>query len=111
MGGYNAATEILRLGKRAVVVPTSSHNEQLIRASLFESFGLIRMIHPNQLSPQKLVETILAALQDEPPTHQRLLQLGFDFDGLQHIKKHVMQLLTHRATTRLPLKIATDASR
>lgn len=98
MGGYNAATEILRLGKRAVVVPhTSSHNEQLIRASLFESLGLIRMIHPNQLSPHKLVETILAALQNEPPTHQRLLQLGFDFDGLQHIKKHVMRLLKHRA--------------
>jgi predicted glycosyltransferase len=100
MGGYNAVTEILRLGKCAVVVPhASSHDEQLIRASLLENFGLIRMIHPDQLSPQRLVENILAALQDKPPTHQRLLQLGFDFDGLQHIKDHVMRLLKYGATT------------
>jgi predicted glycosyltransferase len=99
-GGYNTVTEILRLGKCAVVVPeVSYHDEQLIRASLFESFGLIRTIHPNRLSPQRLAETILAALQDEPPTHQRLLQLGFDFDGLQHIKDHVMRLLKRGATT------------
>ncbi len=98
-GGYNTVTEILRLGKRAVVIPYAAHDEQLIRASLFESFGLIRTIHPNQLTPQRLVETMLAALQDEPPTHQRLLQLGFDFDGLQHIKDHVMRLLKRGATT------------
>ena len=98
-GGYNTVTEILRLGKRAVIVPYARHNEQLIRASLFESFGLIRTIHPNQLSPQRLAETMLAALQDAPPTHQRLLQLGFDFAGLNRIRDHVIRLLGRGAMT------------
>ena len=49
-------TEILRLGCAVVVPYASSHDEQLIRASLLESFGLIRMIHPAQLSPQSLLK-------------------------------------------------------
>ena len=109
LGGYNAVTEILRLGRCSVVVPyAAAHDEQLIRASLLESLGLIRTIHPNQLSPQSLVETILAALQDRPPTHQRLLQLGLSFDGLQHIKDHVMRLLKARHGNLTCLRIATD---
>jgi predicted glycosyltransferase len=99
-GGYNTVTEILRLGKRAVIVPHERHhNEQLIRASLFESFGLIRTIHPNQLSPERLAETMLAALQDEPPTHQRLQRLGFDFAGLHRITDNVIRLLDRGAIT------------
>jgi predicted glycosyltransferase len=99
-GGYNTVTEILRLGKRAVIVPHEQHhNEQLIRASLFESFGLVRTIRPNQLSPGRLAETMLAALQDKPPTHQRLQQLGFDFAGLDRIRDHVIRLLDRGAIT------------
>lgn len=97
-GGYNTVTEILGLGKCAVVVPyEEAHDEQLIRASLVENLGLIRTIRPHQLSPKRLAENVLAALQDEPPTRQRLLQLGFDFGGLQHIKDHVRRLLKRGA--------------
>ena len=99
-GGYNTVTEILRLGKRAIVVPYKApHNEQVIRASLMERLGVIRTIHPEQLSPERLAKTMLASLQDAPPTQDQLRQLGFDFGGLQHIRDHVMRLLKRGATT------------
>jgi predicted glycosyltransferase len=93
-GGYNTVTEILRLGKRAIIVPyKSTHSEQFVRASLFESLGLIRTIQPDRLSPEILAETMLKAVDDAPPTQQQLRQLGFDFGGLQHIEDHVKRLL------------------
>jgi predicted glycosyltransferase len=94
LGGYNTLMEILRLEKRAVVVPyVGANREQLIRASLLERFGLIRMIHPDALTPERLAESLVSALHDSPPTKQRLHELGFDFGGLQRINDHVMRLL------------------
>jgi predicted glycosyltransferase len=101
LGGYNTLTEILSLGKRAIVVPyVYPSKEQLIRASLMERFGLIRMLHPDQLSPEVLAESIVTSLQDQPPTRQRLQDLGFNFDGLQRIQDHVVRLLGRKAVLR-----------
>jgi predicted glycosyltransferase len=104
LGGYNTVTEILSLEKRSIVVPyyTSSNKEQLIRASLMEGFGLIRMLHLDQLSPESLAESILTALQDRPPTRQRLQELGFDFGGLQRIREHVVRLIGRNAAPPVP---------
>ena len=100
LGGYNTVTEILRLEKRAIIVPyTSPNKEQLIRASLLESGGLIRTIHPDHLSPEILAESMLAALHETPPTRQRLQELGFDFAGLNRIKDNVIRLLGRGAMT------------
>jgi predicted glycosyltransferase len=94
LGGYNTLMEILRLEKRAVVVPYVGPNrEQLIRASLLERFGLIRMIHPDALTPEWLAGSLVSALHDSPPTKQRLHELGFDFGGLERITGHVVRLL------------------
>ena len=98
LGGYNTMTEILSLQKRAIVVPSVyPTKEQLIRASLMERFGLIRMLHPDQLSPVVLAKSILVALHDQPPTRQRLRELGFDFGGLQRIQDHVVRVLGRKA--------------
>jgi len=97
-GGYNTITEIVRLGKRAIVVPyKSTYNEQVVRASLFEGLGLIRTIQPDRLSPERLAKTMLEATHDAPPTSQHLRQLGFDFGGLQNINDHVKRLLKRGA--------------
>jgi predicted glycosyltransferase len=94
LGGYNTVTEILRLEKRAIVVPyVPLSKEQLIRASLMERLGLIQTVHPDRLSPEILAESILSALHASPPTRQRLQELGFDFGGLQRIRGHVMRIL------------------
>jgi predicted glycosyltransferase len=99
LGGYNTVTEILKLGKRSLVVPfySSSNKEQLIRASLMDRFGLVRMIQSDQLSPERFAKTIMTALQDSPPTRQRLTELEFDFGGLQRIQSHVIRLLKSHA--------------
>jgi len=99
LGGYNTMTEILSLQKRAIIVPSVyPTKEQLIRASLMERFGLIRMLHPDQLSPEGLAKSILVALHDQPPTRQRLRELGFDSGGLQRIQDHVVRVLGRKAT-------------
>jgi len=103
LGGYNTMTEILSLQKRAIVVPSVyPFKEQLIRATLMERFGLIRMLHPDQLSPEGLAKSILVALHDQPPTRQRLRELGFDFGGLQRIQDHVVRVLGRTAAHELP---------
>jgi len=94
LGGYNTVTEILRLEKRAIVVPyVPLSKEQLIRASLMERLGLIQTVHPDRLSPEILAESIIGALRASPPTRERLQELGFDFNGLQRIRGHVMRIL------------------
>ncbi len=98
LGGYNTMTEILSLQKRAIVVPcVYPTKEQLIRASLMERLGLIRMLHPDQLSPEALAESILVSLHDQPPTRRRLEDLEFDFGGLQRIQDHVVRILGRKA--------------
>jgi predicted glycosyltransferase len=98
LGGYNTMTEILSLRKRAIVIPSMTMlKEQLIRASIMERFGLVRMIRPDRLSPEALAKSIIASLHDHPPARPRLADLGFDFGGLQRINDHVMRLLGRKA--------------
>jgi predicted glycosyltransferase len=97
-GGYNTVTEILSLGRRALIVPRVAPNlEQLTRASLFEERGLIRMLHPDHLSPRSLAEALLAALRAAPPSRQHLQAAGLDLNGLHQVKTHVVRLLRYQA--------------
>ena len=92
--GYNTATEILSLGKQAIIVPRDSHTmEQVLRASLLEERALARVIHPDQLAPEPLAEALLSALHAPPFPPQRLVSAGFDFNGLQQVKAHFLRLL------------------
>ena len=103
MAGYNTLVEILTLGKRALVIPRVRHNlEQFIRASLFERLGLIRMLHPDQLSPERTAEAIQAALDGPPPSRQRLLEVGLEMNGLDQVKAHVLRLLGERGLLPQP---------
>jgi len=97
MGGYNTLMEILSLEKRALIIPrVDLRLEQLIRASLFERLGLIQMAHPDQLTPETLAETFLAALHAPPPSRERLQAVGVDLKGLHRVKTHLLRLLGRR---------------
>jgi len=97
MGGYNTLVEVLSLEKRALIIPRVHLGwEQLIRASLFERLGLIRMLHPDQLSPERMAEALLAALHTPPLSRDRLEAVGFDLNGLHQVKTHVLRLLGER---------------
>jgi predicted glycosyltransferase len=95
--GYNTLMEILRLGVRAIVIPYGAlYQEQIIRASLVAKLGLVHAVDPEELSPARLARTIMAALEGEPPTPQRLIRAGFDFNGLQRIGEHVRRVLDRK---------------
>jgi predicted glycosyltransferase len=79
MGGYNTISEIVSRGGRAIVVPrTTPRKEQLIRAERFHELGLLRMIRPEKLTPERLA----CALDEELLGTTRQPRLALDFGGL-----------------------------
>lgn len=56
MGGYNTVCEILSLNRPALIVPrVKPRQEQLIRATVLSDHGLVDMIHPRDLEPERLL--------------------------------------------------------
>jgi predicted glycosyltransferase len=96
MAGYNTVSEIMALGKRAIVIPrTSPRQEQLIRARRLHELGLLHMIHPSNLTPELLADRILAMLDStEPPSMPTL-----DFRGMDRLGDE-MQLLVNDSVER-----------
>ena len=57
MGGYNSVCEILSAGRPAIIVPrVTPRKEQLIRAEILNRRGIVRMIHPDDLTPASLLD-------------------------------------------------------
>ncbi len=92
MAGYNTLCEILSLNKAAIVVPrVKPVQEQLIRAERFAELGLLRSIHPDQLSAKGLIDAV----------HQELNHIGpkqcttdvLNFNGLMNISASIRGLL------------------
>jgi predicted glycosyltransferase len=92
MGGYNTVCELLTLHRRAVLVPrVKPGQEQLIRAERMAALGLVRMLHPDRLTPEALMRAVhaeLAALV-RPTALMRLPA----FDGLAHVSAHLLDAL------------------
>ncbi|MGL5082876.1 MAG: glycosyltransferase family protein [Microcoleaceae cyanobacterium] len=95
MTGYNTVTEILSLGKRAVVVPRQKPSmEQSIRAEKMAQKGWLRMISPNDLTAENLSQVICQELElgeREHPTFP-----GLNLEGLLKIEQDICQLLKER---------------
>lgn len=99
MGGYNSVCEILSLKKPAIIVPrTAPRTEQLIRARMLASQGLLQMIHPNDLTPGRLIaatQELLAKSSGERPY--------FPMDGLGNVVKALCSLVRCQPMPRQPL--------
>jgi predicted glycosyltransferase len=89
MAGYNTVCELLSWALPAVLVPRHEPvGEQLLRARLLAARGLFHLIEPGGLRPDRLLATVLSALQAPPaPT-------PLDLDGLPRIRQRVRALLT-----------------
>jgi len=95
MGGYNTITEILTLGKRAVVVPrVQPVQEQWIRAFRFSQLGLLQTIHPDRLTSESLINTLLSELNNSSNPLPRL-----DLDALPRIARYIYALLSGEGDT------------
>lgn len=75
MGGYNTLSEVLHLGKKALVVPRSGPSaEQKMRCALFAARGLIDVLNPEDLTPQNLAKRLLIDLaREDYPAHDKRL--------------------------------------
>ncbi|MHB1193715.1 MAG: glycosyltransferase family protein [Longimicrobiales bacterium] len=88
MGGYNSITELMALGKHALVVPrTRPRCEQLMRASRFARRGLLHVLEPEHLSPDALSDWIAAPMDVGP-------QLPVDMDGLGRVSRYLGEILS-----------------
>jgi predicted glycosyltransferase len=62
-GGYNTLTQTMAYGHRALVIPRVMHRkEQLIRARRFEEMGLVKCLHPDEVTPVSLFATVTTML-------------------------------------------------
>lgn len=77
MAGYNSLCEILRLGKKALVIPRAGPSaEQIMRSRIFAERRLIDVIYPGDLSPERLAERLIADLErDDYPVHDEAIEL------------------------------------
>jgi predicted glycosyltransferase len=99
MAGYNTVREILTYRRPALLVPrVDPRVEQLIRAEALERRGLVRMLHPADLTPERLgseVRRLLAA--GSPPP------LDFSLSGLDNFVAQLLELRASGEDERSPL--------
>jgi predicted glycosyltransferase len=80
MAGYNTVCEALSFRKRALVVPrVSPRSEQLIRAERLRARGLVELLHPEALEPER-ISSWLADNFGRPGRR------GVDLGGLQRLR-------------------------
>ena len=89
MAGYNTITEILSLGKKAVVVPRHKPSQELlIRALRMEKLGFLTAIALSKLTGKSLSQAIIQQLNNKSMDSSFL-----NFDGLLNIQKEIIDLL------------------
>ena len=99
MGGYNTVCELLSLRKRAIVVPrVRPVEEQWIRASRMAHLNWLRVIHPDHLTPSRL----MSAIQTELQGPDILPDVAPDIEALPRITHYIRRLIdnpTKRTST------------
>ncbi|CAD5373916.1 Putative glycosyl transferase [Rubrivivax sp. A210] len=103
MGGYNTVCELLTLHKRAVIVPRCKPGlEQTIRAERMSRLGLLSMVHPEEITPEGLLETVAAELLHAtgPASHAKLKNL----DGLAHCTAAIFEQIGLDTHEKLPAR-------
>jgi len=91
MAGYNTICEILGFGKRAVVIPRSGPSaEQSMRSRLLHDQGYIYTIHPHDLTPTYLADTLLNRLNGNGRSHI-VPEGALDLDGANHAATYLLE--------------------
>ncbi len=88
MGGYNTICEIMSFRKRALIVPRLvPRKEQLMRAERLQRFGILDILHPDDLKPEAITRFIEENMGRPPPETQ------VDMNGLSRVVKLAESLL------------------
>lgn len=101
MGGYNTICEVLSLGKKAIVVPrVNPVKEQWIRARKMADFGLLKTIHPEDLTRELLANVLIDELEIEGKSLPPVSRL--DLDGLPRISQAIVTLVRGDRVPHIP---------
>jgi predicted glycosyltransferase len=95
MAGYNTLAEVVRLGRKALVVPRAGPSaEQQMRCRLLAQRNLIDVLYPGQLSPQTLAQRLVLDLErDDYPSHDGVV----DTHGVHSVAALLLTLAGARA--------------
>lgn len=91
LGGYNTTMNLLRTGVRSLLLPSlnpSQTDEQRIRAEKLADLGIVRLLSPEDLAAEKLIEAIASTLSQPLSPHQINLQ------GANNTARYIQQLLS-----------------
>jgi predicted glycosyltransferase len=95
MAGYNTVCELLALGQRTLLVPRfTPRQEQLVRATLLAERGLVHMLHPEHLTPERLIDLVLHSLLQPPPRAEQLVEAGLVFHGQTRAAQVILEGLS-----------------
>ncbi|MCF6251754.1 MAG: glycosyltransferase [Methylococcaceae bacterium] len=92
MAGYNTIVEMLAMNKPVIVIPrVKPVKEQLIRAEHMDKLGLLKCIHPDELSPEYLMNEVTAQLGKQKSTLKAIDII--DFGGLNTVTETISSML------------------
>ena len=93
MSGYNTTMNILSTGVKAMMMAFQGNNdkEQETRVKKLDSIGRVKMIHPEDLQPEKFAQQIIDYLQQSPT------ELSLDLAGVNNTARYVKQLVQETA--------------
>lgn len=88
MAGYNTTMNLLAAGTFGLVRPFAQNREQTMRAQRLERFGVLSLLHPEELVPERLAQRMVEALDrtgkdrtGAAPGRPSEGALGIDLDG------------------------------
>lgn len=93
MGGYNTTLNVLKTGVRSMLLPFTGNGdqEQTIRAERLESLGVVSVIRPEDLQPERMAQRIVAYLQVQPTA------IRFDLSGVEKTAQILRTLVQAQA--------------
>lgn len=95
MAGYNTVAEVLRQGKKALLVPRRGPSaEQTTRARLLAARGLVDVIYPEHLSPESMGERLVEHLWG---AHSKSCHVPLNMQGAERAAACLAHMLAGRA--------------
>lgn len=103
MGGYNTLGEALSLGTPTLCVPRAHpRREQLIRARAFAKLGLLTLIEPDRLSPERVRAEVMALLERDRRDIAIRAHATLGFRGAQRAAEALLELAAGSVSARTP---------
>ena len=87
MAGYNTTMNVLTTGVRSLLLPFTGNNdqEQTIRSQRLEELGIVSVIRPEDLDPERFTQRVIDTLNQSPSP------MLFDLDGVKHTAEVVKE--------------------